>query len=171
STAAVDISGGFTPDVLAALDALADQGAVAHYRTVLAALRARKLLPMLTLNHFSLPLWLHDPLAVRDAFAAIGPGADVPMGLTRAGWLDPAIVDEFAKFAAYAGWKFGDLVDLWCTINEPVVVIVSGFINVAGVGGNFPPGVFNFAAVLATIPNLVTAHARAYDALHATDTV
>jgi beta-glucosidase/6-phospho-beta-glucosidase/beta-galactosidase len=39
------------------------------------------------------------------------------------------------------------------------------------VGGNFPPGVFNFAAVVATIPNLVAAHARAYDALHATDTV
>jgi beta-galactosidase len=171
STAAVDISGGFTPGVLAALDALADQGEVAHYRTVLATLRARKLEPMVTLNHFTLPLWLHDPLAVRDAFASLGPGADVPTGLTRAGWLDPAIVDEFAKFAAYAGWKFGDLADLWCTINEPVVVIVNGYVNVPGVGGNFPPGLFNFAAVLAALPNLVTAHARGYDALHATDTV
>ncbi len=171
STAAVDVSGGFTPAVLAALDALADQTEVAHYRAVFSALRARGLVPMVTLNHFSLPLWLHEPLAVRDAFAALGADADVPPGLTRAGWLDPAIVDEFAKFAGYAGWKFGDLVDVWCTINEPVVIIVSGFINAAGVGGNFPPGVFNFAAVRATIPNLVAAHARAYDALHATDTV
>jgi beta-galactosidase len=34
STAAVDISGGITPGALAALDALADQNAVAHYRAV-----------------------------------------------------------------------------------------------------------------------------------------
>ena len=171
STAAVDLSGGITPAVLAALDALADQNEVTHYRAVLTALRAKHLEPMVTLNHFSLPLWLHEPLAVRDAFAGRGPDDALPAGLTRAGWLDPAIVDEFTKFAAYAGWKFGDLVDLWCTLNEPVVVVVSGYINAPGVGGNFPPGVFSFSAVVAMIPNLVTAHARAYDALHATDTV
>jgi beta-glucosidase/6-phospho-beta-glucosidase/beta-galactosidase len=169
STAGVDISAGITPAVLDALDALADQAEVTHYRAVLTALRARRLTPMVTLNHFSLPLWVHEPLAIRDAFAPLGPDEAVPAGLSRAGWLDPAIADEFAKFAAYAGWKLGDLVDLWCTLNEPVVVVVSGFINAAGVGGNFPPGVFNFSAVLAAIPNLAAAHARGYDALHATD--
>jgi beta-glucosidase/6-phospho-beta-glucosidase/beta-galactosidase len=171
STNGVDISGGITPAVLAALDALADQSAVGHYRAVLTALRERHLEPMVTLNHFSLPLWLHEPIAVRDAFAAVDPfDGDVPGGLTRAGWLDPAIVDEFAKFSAYAAVKFGDLVDLWCTLNEPVVVLVSGFINFPGIGGNFPPGVFNFAAVLGAVPQLVAAHARGYDALHSFDT-
>ncbi len=170
STAGIDASGGFTPAVLAALDAIADPIEVEHYREVFAALRRRGLEPMVTLNHFSLPLWLHDPIAVRDAFAGVNPlTGGVPPGLERAGWLDPAIVGEFAKFAAYAGWKFGDLVDLWCTINEPVVILVSGMVNAPGVGGNFPPGIFNFAAVLQAIPQLVTAHARAYDALHATD--
>src|SRR5262245_6255643 len=172
STAAVDLSGGITPAALAALDALADQNEVAHYRAVLTALRARGLRPMVTLNHFSLPLWLHDPTAVRDAFAGVDPFAGpVPPGLARAGWLDPAIVPEFEKFAAWAGWRFGDLVDLWCTINEPVVIVVNGYVNFPGVGGYFPPGVFNFAAVRRVIPNLVDAHARAHDALHATDTV
>src|SRR5262245_29130464 len=100
STAAVDASGGFTPGVLAALDALADQDVVAHYRAVLQALRKRGLTPMVTLNHFTLPLWLHEPLAVRDAFLAVtNPSDPVPAGLVRAGWLDPAIVDEFAKLA------------------------------------------------------------------------
>src|SRR5262249_56898253 len=123
STAGIDISGGFTPAVLAALDALADPGEVAHYREVFAALRHRHLEPMVTLNHFSLPLWLHEPIAIRDAFASVNPlTGGVPPGLQQAGWLDPAIVDEFPKFAAYAGWKFGDLVDLWCTITEPVMV-------------------------------------------------
>jgi beta-galactosidase len=170
STASVDASGGFTPAVLAALDALADPVEVAHYRALFAALRARGLEPMVTLNHFSLPLWLHDPIEVRDAFAGVDPLAGpVPPGIARGGWLDPAIVDEFAKFAAWAGWKFGDQVDLWCTINEPVVILVSGMVNAAGVGGNFPPGIFSFAAVVRALPQLVAAHARAYDALHATD--
>lgn len=171
STAAIDLSGGITPAVLAQLDALADQTAVAHYRDVFRTLRANGLQPFVTLNHFTLPLWLHDPIEVRDAFAAVNPlTGGVPAGITRAGWLDSAIVDEFTKFAAYAGWKFGDQVDFWATLNEPVVVLVSGFVNAPGVGGNFPPGVFNFAAVVQAIGNLVTAHARGYDALHAWDT-
>jgi beta-galactosidase len=172
STAGVDASGGFTPAVLAQLDALADQTAVQHYRDVFRALRARGLQPMVTLNHFTLPTWLHDAVGVRDAFAAVNPfTGPVPAGLPASGWLDPAIVPELAKLAAYAGWKFGDQVDLWCTINEPVVILVSGFVNAPGVGGNFPPGVFSFAAVLQAIPQLVAGHAAAYDALHATDTV
>jgi beta-glucosidase/6-phospho-beta-glucosidase/beta-galactosidase len=170
STASVDVSGGITPAVLAQLDALADQSAVAHYRAVLLELWRRGLEPLVTVNHFSLPLWIHDPIEVRDAFAPLGMNAPVPP-LVHGGWLDPAIVPEFQKFAAYVGWKLGDLVDFWATLNEPVVVVVSGFVNAPGVGGNFPPGVFNFSAVLRTIPNLAAAHARAYDAIKATDVV
>jgi beta-galactosidase len=171
STAGVDASGGITADVLAALDGLADQDAVAHYRAVFTALRKRHLRPLVTLNHFTLPLWIHDPIEVRDAFVGVDPLlGPVPDGIAHGGWLDPAIVGEFEKFAAYVAFKFGDLVDFWATLNEPVVVIVSGFINAGpGVSGNFPPGVFSFPAVLATIPNLIAAHARGYDALHAWD--
>lgn len=170
STAGVDASGGIGAPELAALDALADQSAVAHYREVFAALRARGLEPMVTLNHFSLPTWIHDPIAVRDAYAGVDPfNGPMPAIDAPAGWLDPAIVDELGKLAAYAAWKFGDLVDLWCTINEPVVVVVSGFVNAPGVGGNFPPGVFHLPSVLTLLPNLARGHARAYDALHAHD--
>ncbi|HWP64951.1 MAG TPA: glycoside hydrolase family 1 protein [Candidatus Limnocylindria bacterium] len=172
STAGVDTSGGIDAADLEALDALADQAAVAHYRDVLAALRARRLDPLVTVNHFSLPLWVHEPLGVRDAFVGVdaltGP---VPPGLERAGWLDAATVVEFEKLCAYVGWKLGDLADRWATLNEPVVVLVSGYLNAPGIGGNFPPGVFNFDAVRTAIPNLVMAHARGYDALHANDTV
>jgi beta-glucosidase/6-phospho-beta-glucosidase/beta-galactosidase len=172
STAGVDATGGVSAEDLAALDVLADQTAVAHYRDVLTALRARGLDPLVTVNHFSLPTWAHDPIATRDAFVGVDALTGlVPSGLSRSGWLDPQIVGEFEKLAAYAGWKFGDLVDRWATLNEPVVVLVSGYINAPGVGGNFPPGVFNFDAVRTAIPNLITAHARAYDALHQWDTV
>ncbi len=171
-TTSIDVSGGVTASTLAALDAVADQTAVQHYRDVFSALRERKLEPLVTLNHYSLPLWLHDPIEVRDAFEGVDPlMGPMPSGIARGGWLDPGIVDEFTKYAAYCAWKFGDLVDLWTTLNEPVGVLVSGFVNAPGVGGNFPPGVFSFAGVIAAIPNLVTAHARGYDMLHAWDTV
>jgi beta-glucosidase/6-phospho-beta-glucosidase/beta-galactosidase len=88
STAGIDTSGGFTPAVLAALDAIADPVEVDHYRAVFIELRRRGLEPMVTLNHFTLPLWLHDPIEVRDAFATVNPldGA-VPPGIAHGGWL------------------------------------------------------------------------------------
>ncbi|MFN8543145.1 MAG: family 1 glycosylhydrolase [Candidatus Binatia bacterium] len=172
STAGVDASGGITPGVLAQLDALADAGAVAHYRTVLAELRARGLAPFVTLNHFSLPLWAHDPIAARDALAGIDPNGPLPTGFGPAGWLDPATVTEFAKYAAWAGWKFGDLVDLWSPLNEPLVVATSGYVNLPGVlSGNFPPGAFTFTGAIAVILNEAAAQAAAYDALRAHDTI
>ena len=39
--------------------------------------------PVLTLNHFTLPSWLHDPIAVRDAFAGVGPDASPAGGRAR----------------------------------------------------------------------------------------
>ena len=43
------------------------------YAAQLRAIRRRGMAPVLTLNHFTLPTWLHDPIAVRDAFAGTGP--------------------------------------------------------------------------------------------------
>ena len=86
---------------------------------------------VLTLNHFTLPTWLHDPIAARDAFAGVGPD-DPPPAVERGGWLDRRTVREFGKYAAWAAWRYGDLVDLWVTLNEPMVVAASGYVNVPG---------------------------------------
>jgi beta-galactosidase len=172
STAGVDASGGITLVVLQQLDALADQAAVARYRAILEAIRERKMAPFVTVSHFSLPLWIHDPIAVRDALAGTNPNLPVaPLGVP-AGWLETAILPEFAKYAAYLGWKFGDLVDRWTPINEAMVVATSGYVNVPGVlSGNFPPGAFSFRGAISVILNEVAGQAAAYDALHAWDTV
>jgi beta-glucosidase/6-phospho-beta-glucosidase/beta-galactosidase len=170
STAGVAVDGVQSEADLQALDALANQAEVAHARTILHAAREAGLEPMLTLQHFSLPLWIHEPIAARDAFLA-APAGTVPQLTTPGGWLDATAPLEFAKFAAYAAWKLGDEVDLWVTINEPVVMVVSGYVNIAGVGGNFPPGAFSLPAVPGLLVNLVTAHARAYSAVKRWDTV
>ena len=59
-------------------------------------------------------------------------------------------------------------VDLWVTINEPMVVAVNGYVNVAGAfAGWFPPGVYSFPAAVRVVRNLAKANALAYDAVHA----
>jgi beta-galactosidase len=155
---------------LGELDAIADQRALAHYRAVLKAIRAAHMTPFVTLNHFTLPLWLHDPIAARNAFAGIGPD-DPPPSFPNAGWLDPRAPKEFAKYAGYIAAKLGDLIDFYSPINEPNVVAVQGYLNVAGIFASwFPPGAFNYQAVIQALMAQARANAAAYDAIKAQDT-
>ena len=172
STAGVNASGGVTLPVLLQLDQLANQAAVARYRFILLEIRRRKMEPFVTLNHFALPLWLHDPIAARDALAGRDPSGPLPTGFGPAGWLDADIVPEFEKYAAYCAWKFGDVVDVWSPLNEPLVVAVNGYVNVPGsIAGFFPPGSFSFTAAIATLLNEASAHVAAYDVVKQWDTI
>jgi beta-galactosidase len=151
------------------LDALADQSAIAHYRAELQAIRAAHMAPFVTLNHFTLPIWLHDPVAARNAFAGVGPD-DPPPSFPNAGWLDPRAPGEFAKYAGYVAAKLGDLIDFYSPINEANVVAVQGYLNVEGVFATwYPPGVFNYRAVIDTLMSEARANAAAYDAIKGSD--
>jgi len=155
---------------LAQLDRLADHRVLRHYRRLIRRIRARHMEPFVTLNHFSLPTWIHDPIAARDALAAAGPDAPVPSWPQPRGWLDRSTVDEFAKYSGYLAAKLGGLVTYWTPINEPMVVAASGYVNVPGAfAGNFPPGALGYRAAIAVVENLVRANAAAYDAVHARD--
>jgi beta-galactosidase len=155
---------------LGVLDRLANKAAVRHYRAVLRRIRARGMRTFVTLNHFTLPSWLHDPLEVRRRLSGRDPDAPLPAGIRRGGWLDAGSVAEFRKYAEYVAWKLGRLVDYWAPINEPVVVAASGYVNVAGaIEGNFPPGVLSFYAANRVVRNLARASAVAYRAIHTRD--
>jgi beta-galactosidase len=149
------------------LDALADQTALQHYRDELTVIRAAGMTPFVTLQHFTLPIWLDDPIAARNAFAGLGPDDAPP---ATGGWLDPRTEREFGKYAGYVAAKLGDLVDYWAPINEPNVVAVQGYLNVEGVFATwYPPGVFSFRAVLDALAAQERANAAAYDAIKAQD--
>src|SRR4051794_1425539 len=151
------------------LDAIADQSAIAHYRALLSAIRAAHMTPFVTLNHFTLPLWLHDPLAARFAFAGVGPD-DASPSFRASGWLDPRAPKEFAKYAGYVAAKLGDLIDYYSPINEANVVAVQGYLNAEGIFASwFPPGVFNYRAVIDALLAQARANAAAYDAVKAVD--
>ena len=167
STASVSIGSSVTTANLNALDALADQTAVNKYRSILTAARAANLKPFVTLSHFTLPLWIHDPSAVRAAFGSRGTDSAIPTGMTKAGWLAGSTVTEFRKYAAYLAWKFGDLVDWWTPINEPMVQAVGAYANVPNAYASwFPPGLYSYRAALTAVTNMDYANAAAYDEIH-----
>jgi beta-glucosidase/6-phospho-beta-glucosidase/beta-galactosidase len=169
STKGVRASYPITTAQLRRLDRLADQEAVRRYVRILRGARTRGLRVMATLNHFTLPSWIHDPIAVRAAFAGRGADDPVPTDIRRAGWLDPRTVEEFRKYAAYAAWKFGDDVNLWATLNEPLVTASQGYVSIPGVTGVKAPAVLSYPAAVTALEHQGLANAAAYVAVHARD--
>ncbi|MEZ5154566.1 MAG: glycoside hydrolase family 1 protein [Solirubrobacterales bacterium] len=169
STARVDTGRHVSRRELKRLDRLADHAAVRRYRRILEGAQRRGLDVMLTLNHFTLPIWVHDPIAVRAAFAGTGPDDPVPSGIRRAGWLSRSTVGEFRKFAAYAAWKLHGAVDRWATLNEPLITVSQGFVSIPGVTGVKAPAVLSYPAALRALENMGLANAAAYDAIHDRD--
>jgi beta-galactosidase len=137
------------------LDRMADANATKHYREIVSDLRRKGMKPIVCLNHFTLPIWIHSPVENRKS-------------KTRPrGWYDEGTIVEFWKFAAYAAWKLGDLVDSWATLNEPVVVAEGYLFAERG----FPPATRDVGAFKKVLCNMVVAHARAYDGIKEWDSV
>uniref|UniRef100_A0A832I2Q2 Glycoside hydrolase family 1 protein n=1 Tax=Eiseniibacteriota bacterium TaxID=2212470 RepID=A0A832I2Q2_UNCEI len=118
------------------------RAAVDHYHAVFAALRRRRLEPVVTLHHFTNPLWIAD----------------------RGGWERRDTVDRFGDFARFCAREYGGEVDWWCTVNEPEVLAFRAYSE-----GIWPPAVRDNGRALGVIANLLEAHARAYRVLHAED--
>ncbi|MBC7131109.1 glycoside hydrolase family 1 protein [Candidatus Bathyarchaeota archaeon] len=144
--------------ILEQLDAAADKKALNHYRSIITDLQNREFKVFLCLNHFTLPLWLHNPITARDSKLKQGPK----------GWLEEYAIVEFAKYAAYMAWRLGDLVDYWATMNEPMAVCEAGYMFTQS---GFPPGVNSFRSFKKAVENMVLAHASAYDLIKRLDTI
>ncbi|RPI58964.1 MAG: glycoside hydrolase family 1 protein [Chloroflexi bacterium] len=119
-----------------------DPEAIACYRAMLGGLRRRGIEPMVTLFHFSSPLWL----------------------ARQGGWQNPAVVPLFRRFVRHTVQELGDLVRLWCTINEPNVYAALGHLF-----GEHPPGVKSVPAYFRALRLQLLAHAAAYRVIHALD--
>jgi len=90
-----------------------DTRQIRHYRDVLGELREQGMLPMVTLHHFTSPQW----------FARKG------------GWAVSDSPHAFMPFVNRVVDELGDLVGMWCTVNEPSVYAANGWIT-----GEFLPG-------------------------------
>ncbi len=116
-----------------------DEEALDFYRQMAKGMLERGLRPMVTLHHFSDPLWL----------------------MAQGGWESEDAPSLFAAFAEKVATALKDYVDLWITINEPNGYAINGYIF-----GVFPPGKHDQIAAFKVMRNLLRGHAAAYHAIH-----
>jgi beta-glucosidase len=116
-----------------------DYTATARYREMLGALRDRGIEPMVTLFHFTSPLWLME----------------------KGGWENEATPASFERFCVKVVQELGDLVDLWCTVNEPSVYAIYSYLL-----GLWPPQKRDALSTIRVLRHQLLAHARAYRAIH-----
>jgi len=117
-----------------------DEDALERYRLMLRGLCERGLTAMVTLHHFTDPLWLTE----------------------GGGWETADVIPLFEKFVRKAVEALGEYCDLWCTINEP-----NGYVALGYVTGAMPPGGGGLPLALRAEANMARAHAAAYRAIHA----
>lgn len=109
---------------------------LAHYRHVLEALRQRQMEPMVTLFHYTLPIWAAE----------------------QGGWTNPAIVGWFAAFADRVVAELGELARYWVTLNEPTGEAYQSYLL-----GDWPPGHRNARQAAQVLVNLLRAHWTVYE--------
>lgn len=116
-----------------------EEGALDRYREMARYLTERGMTPLVTLHHFTDPLWFTE------------------MG----GWESEKAADYFVPFVRKVVDALQEYVNLWVTLNEPNVLGLSGYLE-----GKFPPGKQDMRAYLRALTNLARAHARAYHTVH-----
>lgn len=117
-----------------------DPQALRRYREMLQELVRRRLRPIVTLHHFTHPLWFEQEGA----------------------FLSPGASDRFASFARVVVSELGDLCQHWVTFNEPNVFAALGYVL-----GEFPPGrKGDIRTALRVIDGMAACHAAAYRVIH-----
>jgi beta-glucosidase len=116
-----------------------DQEALAHYRDEIMLLLQKGIRPLVTLHHFSHPIWLEE----------------------QGGFEEPRILPLFLRYARFVVEGLGDLVSEYITINEPNVYAVEGYYF-----GIWPPGKKNIRLVLKVMKHIALCHISAYRLIH-----
>jgi beta-glucosidase len=116
-----------------------DEDVLEHYRLMLRGLRERNMTAMVTLHHFTDPLWLSE----------------------QGGWTRAETAGLFEKFVRKTVEALKDYCTLWCTINEPNLYALEAYMD-----KKFPPGLPDLRLAFRVEANLLRGHAAAYRAIH-----
>ena len=113
---------------------------IALYWKELQLLHENGIKPLVTLWHFSNPLWVEDD----------------------GGWTNPKTIDRYLNFVRFVVEKLGAWVQDWITINEPNVYLFFGYID-----GIWPPGKQgDIKGFLKGASLFCQAHCRAFQLIH-----
>ena len=115
-----------------------DEGAIDHYAKVVELLHEYNIEPMVTLHHFTHPLWF----------------------TRRYAWHAPSSAEKFLRFAEKIITRLKD-VRYWITFNEPYVLLLGGYIE-----GCMPPGLKDIRLAVKALENMLVCHGGAYDVIH-----
>lgn len=144
------------------------EAALEHYGDVIDALVEGDIAPMLTVHHFSSPAWVDDPSRVESDCT------EAPSDTDLCGWHHPdgadQIIEELAEHARLLAERYGDRVDDWCTLNEPVNYLLASYgLEV------FPPGrnllLTRFDDFVNVVRNFIRAHVAVYNAIREADQI
>ena len=113
-----------------------DTLALKHYQNVCDSLQAKGIKPMVTLHHFTHPLWFHEMGAFEKE----------------------ENIRYFVDFSEIVYLALKDRVTQWCTINEPGVYMFDAYFS-----GMFPPGVSDPELAAKVLENLMKSHVRVYN--------
>ncbi len=116
-----------------------DEEALDRYLEMLRGMQERGLTPLLSLHHFSDPLWINE----------------------LGGWENAATLAYFDSYVRKAVDTLKDYVSYWVTINEPNIYAFNGYLL-----GDFPPGKKHLSSALQVMSNMVRGHAAAYHTIH-----
>jgi beta-glucosidase len=108
---------------------------LAHYRDVVLSLRERQIEPIVTLHHFTNPLW----------FAKLG------------GWQNNRAPEYFLRYVEKIVDTLSENVRFWITINEPMVYTYHSYVL-----GIWPPQEKSFSKAKKVKENLFASHIKAH---------
>ncbi|MCK5287919.1 MAG: glycoside hydrolase family 1 protein [Candidatus Omnitrophica bacterium] len=106
-----------------------------HYLRVIDSLIKNNLKPVVTLHHFTNPIWFAD----------------------KGGWSDHKNIDYFIIYLRKITEALKDKVDTWLIFNEPLVYIYNGYIH-----GIWPPGEKSIKLAVKALNNIIKAYMIGY---------
>ncbi|MFH0984078.1 MAG: glycoside hydrolase family 1 protein [Candidatus Omnitrophota bacterium] len=113
--------------------------ALEHYIAVLSALKARNIEPVVTLHHFTNPVWLAD----------------------AGGWENKKAVAFFLRYSEYVVRGLAKYVRYWITINEPTIYFSHAYLL-----GVWPPQKKSLWKTKVVSDHLTEAHIGVYRLIH-----
>jgi beta-glucosidase len=112
-----------------------DEGAIKHYQEVLSYLKSKGFIVILTLHHFTNPIWFAE----------------------RGGWTAATACEDFLEYVKYTVPKLNENVNYWITFNESGISVIHGYL-----AGDWPPGEMSFTKFYRAGHNQADAHIQTY---------